>query len=139
MQPDGILETVIYGSDLAAMKRFYTEVVNLEVVDDEPPHHLFLRCGESLFLIFNPAESVGQNMEVGGTEIPRHGARGECHMAFRVEEGEIDAWKARLQEKSIELEAEINWPQGGRSLYVRDPAGNSIEFASPNLWGIAQK
>ncbi|TIX39705.1 MAG: glyoxalase/bleomycin resistance/extradiol dioxygenase family protein, partial [Mesorhizobium sp.] len=27
-------------------------------------------------------------------------------------------------------------PQGGRSIYIRDPSGNSIEFAEPRIWGI---
>jgi hypothetical protein len=26
------------------------------------------------------------------------------------------------------------WPRGGMSLYVRDPAGNCVELASPRLW-----
>ena len=26
------------------------------------------------------------------------------------------------------------WPNGARSIYVRDPAGNSLEFAEPALW-----
>ncbi len=30
---------------------------------------------------------------------------------------------------------EVNWDQGGTSLYFRDPAGNSIELAPPTLWG----
>lgn len=138
MRPTGILETAIYATDLHAMKQFYTQVLNLEVIDDEPPHHLFLRCEQSMFLIFNPEESAQQNMEIGGTEIPRHGATGPSHMAFRVPDEEIESWKKQLQDHQIEIEAEINWPRGGRSLYVRDPAGNSIEFASPRLWGFSQ-
>jgi catechol 2,3-dioxygenase-like lactoylglutathione lyase family enzyme len=35
----------------------------------------------------------------------------------------------------VPIEAEIDWKQGGRSLYFRDPAGNSIEFAPLTLWG----
>ncbi|TIR45476.1 MAG: glyoxalase/bleomycin resistance/extradiol dioxygenase family protein, partial [Mesorhizobium sp.] len=26
--------------------------------------------------------------------------------------------------------------QGGRSIYIRDPSGNSIEFAEPRIWGL---
>jgi hypothetical protein len=35
----------------------------------------------------------------------------------------------------VEVEREIGWPDGSRSLYVRDPAGNSVELAPPSLWG----
>jgi hypothetical protein len=32
----------------------------------------------------------------------------------------------------------VRWPRGGRSLYVRDPGGNSIELASPRIWGFSE-
>ena len=34
----------------------------------------------------------------------------------------------------VPIEAEIAWPQGGHSLYVRDPASNSVELATPSIW-----
>ena len=33
------------------------------------------------------------------------------------------------------IEADFRWPNGARSIYVRDPAGNSIELADPAIWG----
>ena len=38
----------------------------------------------------------------------------------------------------IQIEKDVAWPKGGRSLYFRDPAGNCLEFASPLVWGIAE-
>jgi catechol 2,3-dioxygenase-like lactoylglutathione lyase family enzyme len=35
----------------------------------------------------------------------------------------------------IEIEADFRWPNGARSLYFRDPAGNSVELADPAIWG----
>ena len=32
-------------------------------------------------------------------------------------------------------ELETTWPRGGRSLYFRDPAGNSGELITPGVWG----
>jgi catechol 2,3-dioxygenase-like lactoylglutathione lyase family enzyme len=32
-----------------------------------------------------------------------------------------------------------NWPAGGRSLYIRDPAGNLVELAPPTLWGFGTR
>jgi len=49
---------------------------------------------------------------------------------------EIVGWKALLEAKKIAIESEFEWPQGGRSIYIRDPSGNSIEFAEPRIWGI---
>ncbi len=34
------------------------------------------------------------------------------------------------------IESEFEWPQGGHSIYIRDPSGNSIEFAEPRIWGF---
>jgi catechol 2,3-dioxygenase-like lactoylglutathione lyase family enzyme len=31
---------------------------------------------------------------------------------------------------------EVEWPRGGRSLYFRDPAGNSVELVTPGPWGL---
>src|SRR5690606_27116975 len=75
--------------------------------------------------------------------VPPHGARGPGHLCFRAEAGEIDAWKKTLAAKGVAIEAEIEWPPfgdadtGGRSIYFRDPAGNSLECAEPAIWGIA--
>jgi catechol 2,3-dioxygenase-like lactoylglutathione lyase family enzyme len=57
-------------------------------------------------------------------------------VAFAVAEAELPAWRERLGAAGVEVEAEIEWPRGGRSLYVRDPAGNSVELATPRIWGL---
>ena len=46
---------------------------------------------------------------------------------------------ALLKSKGVQIERDIHWPKGGRSLYFRDPAGNSIEFASPLVWGMREE
>ena len=47
---------------------------------------------------------------------------------------EAPAWRAWLREQGVEIEREVGWPGGGLSLYFRDPAGNSLELATPTLW-----
>ena len=42
--------------------------------------------------------------------------------------------ETRLQAAGVEIDTSFDWPNGARSLYVRDPAGNSVEFAEPWLW-----
>jgi catechol 2,3-dioxygenase-like lactoylglutathione lyase family enzyme len=36
----------------------------------------------------------------------------------------------------VEVEHEHAWPSGGRSLYFRDPAGNSLELITRGSWGF---
>ena len=47
----------------------------------------------------------------------------------------MERWRTLLQEAGVPIEAEVRWPGGGRSLYVRDPAGNSIELATGDVSG----
>lgn len=130
----GVLETCVYASDLEAVERFYGAVLGLEVFARQAGRHVFFRCGKGVFLVFDPDATIGATP----SHVPTHGSRGPGHMAFAVQEGELEAWRARLERGGVSIETEVSWPQGGRSLYVRDPAGNSIEFATPRIWGIPE-
>ena len=136
MRPDGVLETCIYAGDLDAAERFYGDVLGLEAFAREPGRHVFFRCGHAVFLVFDPARTRDAAGQVGGVPIPPHGASGAGHVAFAVPASELPAWRSRLAELGVAVEAEVAWPRGGRSLYVRDPAGNSVELASPGIWGL---
>jgi catechol 2,3-dioxygenase-like lactoylglutathione lyase family enzyme len=89
-----------------------------------------------MLLIFNPDVTERPPVQDGKLPVPTHGARGEGHVCFRASADEITAWRAHLEKEGVEIEADFEWPGGGRSIYFRDPAGNSIEFAEPRLWGI---
>ena len=133
--PSGVLETCLYASDLDAAERFYRDVIGLEPFARVAGRHVFFRCGpRAVFLVFNPAATEQPNE--GGTLVPTHGARGPGHVAFAIAEGELQAWRDRLTTHGIAIEAEVGWPRGGRSLYVRDPAGNSVELAPAKIWGV---
>ena len=137
MQPLRVLESCLYASDLEAAEKFYTEVIGLKLHAREDGRHVFFRCGDGMVLVFNPEHTSTVETTVAGSPLPLHGTRGAGHMAFAVEADEIPAWRAHLQRAGVAIESEIHWPQGGTSLYVRDPAGNSIELATRNIWGIA--
>ncbi len=138
MKLRGILETAIYVDNLDAAQDFYGRVLGLSLISRERDRHVFFRCGDGVFLIFNPQITAHDPAKVGGATVPPHGTSGAGHMAFRVREDELPGWRARLEGEGIAIESEITWPRGGRSIYFRDPAGNSIEFASPKLWGLAE-
>ena len=136
--PAGLLETVVYAEDLDAARGFYHGILQLPVVTSEPGRHLFFRCGNAMLLVFNPkATAVAPGK--GALPVPPHGARGAGHACFRAGAGEIAMWRERLLAAGIAIESDFEWPRGGRSIYVRDPAGNSIEFAEPRIWGLAQR
>jgi catechol 2,3-dioxygenase-like lactoylglutathione lyase family enzyme len=125
-----VYETVVYASDVAGTAAFYEEVVGLRGI--EPPDELsaaFRAPDGGLVLIFDPERS-----SAAGRFVPPHGARGAGHLAFSVEDGALDDAKAALAESGVEIEREIGWPRGGRSLYFRDPAGNSVELVEGEIW-----
>jgi catechol 2,3-dioxygenase-like lactoylglutathione lyase family enzyme len=131
-----VLEACLYATDPDAAERFYVEVLGLERYSAMPGRHVFFRCGSGMFLVFNPARTSGEPSLVGGALVPAHGATGPGHVAFAVPDADIPAWRARLEAKGVAIESEVTWPRGGRSLYLRDPAGNCVELASPKLWGL---
>jgi len=131
IRPLRVLETAVYAADLETAERFYADVLGLLVIGRVEGRHVFFRCGDGVFLIFNPSATA---QEGGG--IPGHGAQGPGHAAFAAANNDFEAWKTRLAAHGVEIESELSWPSGGRSIYFRDPAGNSLELATPRTWGL---
>ena len=135
MRPAGVLETVLYAKDLAATETFYRDVLGLDPFVKVAGRHLFYRCGDQVLLIFDPdATSVPPPPDA--LPVPPHGAHGPGHICFRASAAEIDAWRTRLVARGVAIEADFEWPGGGRSIYFRDPAGNCLEFAEPRIWKL---
>lgn len=132
--PRLILESALYVDDLAAAEAFYGGLLGLERIGRVEGRHVFFRCGPGVLLIFDPWAT---EVVVPGAPlpVPTHGARGPGHLAFAAEPLGIEAWRERLGTLGIAIEAEVAWPQGGHSLYFRDPAGNSLEVAEARIWG----
>ena len=136
MPIEGVLETCLYANDLDAAERFYAGVLGLTVFAREGERHVFFRCGAAMLLVFDPERTASAPGQVNGTPVPAHGARGPGHVCFRVVADELPQWRERLERAGVTIEAEIDWPRGGASLYVRDPAGNSVELAPALIWGL---
>lgn len=135
VQANQIHETVLYAGDLDAAAKFYRDGFGLELLSQNELM-VVLGIGNQYLLIFDPSKSSPK-----GRMVPSHGAIGEGHIAFVAEEFEIPGWRDRLQSAGIEIESEVAWDEGkrGRSIYVRDPAGNSVELAPPNLWSYLKE
>jgi catechol 2,3-dioxygenase-like lactoylglutathione lyase family enzyme len=125
-----VYETVLYVSDVAAAARFYEDVVGLRLVDgpDELAAGFRLEDG-GILLLFDPARASAP-----GRPVPSHGTSGPGHIAFSVDPGELDAFAAALRERGLEIEREVDWDGRGRSIYFRDPDGNSVELVEGDIW-----
>jgi catechol 2,3-dioxygenase-like lactoylglutathione lyase family enzyme len=134
--PPAILESALYVDDLEAAAAFYGGALGLEIITRVEGRHVFFRCGDGVLLLFNAEATAIPPTPDARLPVPPHGARGPGHLCFAATAEEIDRWKAELSSQGIAIEADFEWPSGGRSIYFRDPSGNSLEFAEPRIWGL---
>jgi len=131
VQIQAVIETAIYVDDLDQAETFYRDVLGLTVIGKEPGRNVFFRVGTASVLLAFLAEAT-----LKGDQLPAHGAKGPGHFALGIEAGDLDAWRQKLKENGVGIEKEIEWPRGGKSVYFRDPVGNSVELVTPGIWGL---
>lgn len=131
--PSAILEAALYVDDLDAAEEFYGQILALEKIQRVTDRHVFYRIGGSVLLLFN-ADETEKPPGNPDLPVPPHGARGPGHVCLVLTRDEITVMRKHLLDWNIPLDAEFDWPNGARSLYVRDPAGNSVEFSEVRLW-----
>ena len=130
-----ILEAAVYVNDLDETQAFYGNVLGLQLISRRDDRSAFFRCGDAIVLTFL-AEASRDPATTGELPVPPHGTDGAGHLCFAVPDSTtLDVWRETLTAAGIEIESDFCWPNGARSVYVRDPSGNSIEFAEPRLWG----
>ncbi|MBK4216362.1 VOC family protein [Paracoccus caeni] len=134
----GTLESALYADDLEVAKAFWQDVMGLNAFQYVPGRHAFFRISDDprpqVLLVFR-AKATREPPKPGAQlPVPPHGTRGHGHFCLAVAPEALDAWRAHLVESGIEIEADFQWPNGARSIYIRDPAGNSIELADAAIW-----
>ncbi|MFU8883431.1 MAG: VOC family protein [Rhodobacterales bacterium] len=129
-----ILETALYVDDLVVARAFYANVLKLDLITEAPGRHVFFRVGQGMLLLFDPIVTAHPPDAEEALPVPPHGATGAGHACFAVNRADLDQWRKALEQQNIPVEADFIWPNGARSLYFRDPAGNSLELAEPGLW-----
>jgi catechol 2,3-dioxygenase-like lactoylglutathione lyase family enzyme len=97
--------------DLARAKRFYTEVIGLEV-ETEGEHDMELRAGQVTLDVFDPS-SIGQPF-----------APSPAGLALRVPD--VDAARAELEAKGVEFDGETIVTGVCRQAWFKDPDGNAL-------------
>lgn len=131
----GVLETVLYAPDLDAAMAFYRDVLGFAASKPIGDVGVALRISErQMLLIFHP-----ERASLPGRMVPSHGTLGEGHVGLRIEAADYDAWIERLRSHAVPIELEMQWTEAngwrvGRSIYFRDPAGNSVELMTADIW-----
>lgn len=132
---NGVLETSLYVDDLPRAARFYEDVLGLPALTSDARFRAYDVGGRSMLLLFQRGATLETVTLPGGT-IPPHDGHGPLHVAFAIAADELTGWERRLEEGGIVIEGRTAWPQGGQSLYFRDPDGHLLELATPGLWRI---
>jgi len=131
----GLGEVALRVADLPSMQAFYEEVVGLELIRAFPGI-AFLRIAEG---VEGHTQVVALFDRSSGSEnAPREGAATTLdHFAFVTTPKELDAEHERLEGLGLEVETAVHeWTQW-RSIYVRDPEGNLVEWVchDPSISG----
>jgi catechol 2,3-dioxygenase-like lactoylglutathione lyase family enzyme len=135
----GLLETALYLDDVGAAARFYQDLFQFPLLSGDTQGEAIFAAlevpGEGVLLFFKKGANA-RPVETGGGVIPTHGGEGRLHLAFAIAAEAYEPWKTKLATRNINVESEVSWQRGGRSLYFRDPEGNLVELATPGLWAF---
>ncbi len=130
-----VLETALYVDDLGAVVAFYRDVLGLRVLDASS-RLVAMDAGQgTVLLLFQRGETTA-GLRMPGGWIPPHDGHGPVHLAFAIPADAVTEWVALLEARGVIIESVVRWDRGGQSLYVRDPAGHSVELATPGVWAV---
>jgi catechol 2,3-dioxygenase-like lactoylglutathione lyase family enzyme len=122
-----ISELALWVDDVEQATAFYRDLLGFQVEDFDAGRNAFLRSGDFLLVLFNPADpgTALANEYLARTGGPRGGV---YHAAFRVEPGQLDAFATDLKEKGIAVKGPVEFATGRRSYFFEDPDAHYIEL-----------
>lgn len=132
-----VLETALYVDDVARALRFYAGLIGLDPLTVSDDFAALDAGGGTVLLLFERGSAAqGTSVRPDGW-IPPHDGSGPAHVALAIGGGdELERWISRLRGAGVPVEGRVTWPRGGRSIYVRDPDGHSVELATPGIWPV---
>jgi catechol 2,3-dioxygenase-like lactoylglutathione lyase family enzyme len=133
MRVGRVVETALYVDDMERAVAFYRDVLGLRPMGIGSRLTPMDAGDGTVLLLFRRGATLTGSAFPGG-RIPPHDGSGPIHVAFAIGTGEVETWEARLQGLGIAVESRVRWDRGGRSLYLRDPDGHSVELVTPGTW-----
>jgi catechol 2,3-dioxygenase-like lactoylglutathione lyase family enzyme len=131
--PSTIVETCLHVEDLNRSRAFYADLFGYPLMKSDERFCAFdVGKSQVLLLFVRGSDPEGSVLPFG--TIPAHGTSGQAHLGFGIAAASFSAWRARLEERGISIESSLTWPDGGRSIYFRDPDGHLLELLTPGVW-----
>ena len=116
-------------NDMAAMIRFYRDVLGFEIKEDENTSNVFLEKDGTLFLLYRRSDFEKMTDR---TFSYCSGINGHYEIALSVENyAEVDkAYEAVVAAGAQGIMEPVTEPWGQRTCYIDDPEGNLVEIGS---------
>jgi catechol 2,3-dioxygenase-like lactoylglutathione lyase family enzyme len=131
--PSTIVETCLHVEDLDRSREFYSGLFGYQLMKSDERFCAFDVGNHQVLLLFLHNRNPEATVLPFGT-IPAHGTGGRAHLGFGVPAESLSAWKERLEQNGIAIESSLTWPDGGTSIYFRDPDGHLLELLTPGVW-----
>jgi catechol 2,3-dioxygenase-like lactoylglutathione lyase family enzyme len=130
-----VLETALYVADLGRSVEFYKRVLGFPLASEPIDRMCALAItSDQVLLLFKKRGSVQPTVTPYGT-IPPTDGDGSLHVAFWIPPSEFETWQDRLRASGVGIESVVSWPEGGRSIYFRDPDNHVVELKTSNWHG----
>jgi catechol 2,3-dioxygenase-like lactoylglutathione lyase family enzyme len=121
----------IFVKDMSTMVRFYRDVLEFEIKEDENTSNVFLEKDGTLFLLYRRTDFEKMtNRSFGYTNA----VNGHYEIALSVKNyAEVDlAFQTVVSKGATPILEPTTEPWGQRTCYIADPEGNLIEIGSFN-------
>ena len=112
--------TVIFVRDMAAMRRFYEDVLRFPLARELSAGWIEYRVGGNTLALARPSRTAA--------DAPTPAGSASLQLAFRVLPTEVDQCADELLRHGVALlSPPTDQPFGHRTLFFRDPDGNLLE------------
>ena len=121
----------IFVNDMAAMVRFYRDVLGFKIKEDDNTSNVFLEKDGTLFLLYRRTDFEKMiNRPLSYAD----GINGHYEIALSVENfAEVDSvFQTLISKGATPVLKPTTEPWGQRTCYIADPEGNLVEIGSFN-------
>jgi catechol 2,3-dioxygenase-like lactoylglutathione lyase family enzyme len=112
--------TIIFARDMAAMRRFYEDILGFPLLRELSPGWIEYRVGNNTLALAKPSLTAA--------DVPTPNGSASLQLAFKVSALEVDQCADELARQGVDLlSPPTDRPFGHRTLFFRDPDGNLLE------------